>query len=160
MGIYLKQHRMKILYTCFKGKNNSSYQLLAGISGDKLCLTNSYEGLKRDIISTSGTYDLVVMFGLDKSLKNGIRVETAAEYDGCRKTTEIDAVKIKEFLEEKGVKCTISHVPTKYLCNAAYWHMLHKVDGRAVFFHIPSLKNMSEEMMEKVVDCMESIDLI
>lgn len=151
---------MKILYTCFKGKNNSSFRLSAGISGDKLYLTNSFEGLKRDIISASGTYDLVVMLGLDKNLKNSIRVETAAEYDGCRRTTEIDVERIKDFLEEKGVKCTISHMPAKYLCNAAYWHMLHKTDGRAVFFHIPALKNMPEEMMEKAADCMAGIENI
>ena len=33
---------MNILFTAFKGKNNSSAVLLDMISGDKLYLTNSY----------------------------------------------------------------------------------------------------------------------
>ena len=104
---------MKILYTGFKGKNNASCQLLSRITGDKLFLTNSFAGLKRDIISISGKYDLAIMFGLDKNLKNSIRVETVAEYDGCRMTTELDVKKMIEFLEMEGLKCAISCIPTK-----------------------------------------------
>ena len=64
---------MKVLYTGFKGKNNSSCQLLSKITGEKVYLTNSF-------------------------------------------------------------------------------------DGRAVFIHIPSLKNMSKSMMEKLVSCMAEIE--
>lgn len=42
---------MRVLYTGFKGKNNSSYQLVSNISGEKLFLTNSFEGLKKDIVN-------------------------------------------------------------------------------------------------------------
>lgn len=42
----------------------------------------------------------------------------------------------------------------EYLCNAAYYHMLQKTDEKAVFVHLPSLKNMSEDMMERIVNCM------
>lgn len=39
--------------------------------------------------------------------------------------------------------------------NAAYFHMLKKYTGRVVFVHIPSSKNMSEEMfvnLRKVIE--------
>lgn len=62
---------MNILYVAFKGKNNASYQLLSNLNGDKLLLTNSHDGLKRDIDMKSEQYDLIFMFGIDKTL-NGI----------------------------------------------------------------------------------------
>ncbi len=71
---------MKILYTGFKGKNNSSYQLIQSIQGNKLLLTNSFEGLRRDIENIDLFYDLAIMFGLDKTLKNRVRIECVAEY--------------------------------------------------------------------------------
>jgi len=36
--------------------------------------------------------------------------------------------------------------------------MLEKTDGRAIFIHIPSVKNMSELMMEKISVCMKNIE--
>ena len=73
---------MRVLYTGFKGKNNSSYQLVSNISGEKLFLTNSFEGLKKDIVNVKDSYDLVVMFGLDTSLKDAVRIERVAELEG------------------------------------------------------------------------------
>lgn len=148
---------MKYLFTAFKGKNNSSYQLLSQIAGEKLFLTNSFEGLKRDIENCSDTYDIVIMFGLDKNLKNKVRIEKVAEYDGGIETTKLNIEMIKNGLTENKVECLISDTPTKYLCNAAYFHMLKKTDGKAVFVHIPSLKNMSEEMINNIVNSMEKI---
>ena len=72
---------MQILYTGFIGKNNSSYQLLQSIEGNKLFLTNSFEGLRRDIEKHDGKYDCSVMLGLDKTLKNEVRIECAVEYE-------------------------------------------------------------------------------
>lgn len=54
---------LKILYTGFKGKNNSSFQLLNKFPVAKVYLTNSFDGLKRDIMGISEDYDFVVMFG-------------------------------------------------------------------------------------------------
>lgn len=45
----------------------------------------------------------------------------------------------------------ISKAPTKYLCNAAYYHMLKK-NPNTVFIHIPSLKGMNETLMNKLAD--------
>lgn len=145
-----------IIYTAFKGKNNSSCQLLSKISGEKLFLTNSFEGLKCDITRISDTYSLVMMFGVDTNLKDMVRIERVAEYDGREETTKIDCEMIRKHMEENDVRCIISEVPTRFLCNAAYYHMLQKTDGKAVFIHIPSLKNMTETMMGKLVNLIEN----
>ena len=53
---------MNILFTAFKGKNNSSAILLDKITGDKLYLTNSYVGLAKEINHLEQIYDVVQMF--------------------------------------------------------------------------------------------------
>ncbi len=65
---------------------------------------------------------------------------------------------IENYRNNRNHLCVVSKIPTKYLCNAAYFHMLQRVSGKAVFIHIPSLKNMSEGMMEEIVKCMEEIE--
>jgi len=147
--------KVKVLYTGFKGKYNSSYQLLSKASGETLALTNSFDGLKRDIMNITDSYDLVVMFGLDTSLKDKVRMEAVAELDGLKEMTKIDCNTIVRHMEENNIPCIVSETPTKYLCNAAYYHMLQKVEEKAVFIHIPSLKNMSGYMMENIVSCIE-----
>ena len=149
---------LRILYTGFKGKNNSSYQLLSKVSGEKIFLTNSFEGLRNDIANIVDQYDLVVMFGLDTSLKDMVRIEHVAHYNGVDEKTKIDCGAISRHMEEYLIPCTVSEIPTNYLCNAAYFYMLQKVAGKAVFIHIPSLKNMSEHTMEKIVKSMEKIE--
>lgn len=148
---------MRVLYTAFKGTNNSSYQLVSNILGEKLLLTNSFEGLKKDIMNFKDSYDLVVMFGLDTSLKDTVRIERVAELEGVEIVTKIDCDEICGCLATNGVRCAVSNIPTRYLCNAAYFHMLEKVSGEAVFIHIPSTKNMSEGLTEKIVKCMEEL---
>lgn len=148
---------LRVLYTGFKGKNNSSYQLLSKIFGQKLFLTNSFDGLKKDIMSITDRYDMVIMFGLDTSLRDMVRIESVAAMEGMIETTVVDCNDICRRLIASGIPCGVSEIPTKYLCNAAYYHMLQKVSGKAVFIHIPSLKNMSEGMAEKIVKCMEEV---
>lgn len=152
--------KMKVLYTGFKGKNNSSFRLLSKILGQKLFLTNSFEGLKKDIMGIMEQFDLVVMFGLDTSLKDEVRIETVAEWGDEERTTNVDCDEICRSMIASGVRCVVSNIPTKYLCNAAYFHMLQKFNGKAVFIHIPSLKNMSDDMMEKIVKCMEEVEYV
>ncbi len=148
-----------ILYTGFKGKNNSSCQLLQLIKGDKLFLTNSLEGVRRDIGQHEGQYDCSVMLGLDKTLKNEVRIDCAAEYEGVLYHTKLDAASVKELLDLEGVTCKISFTPTRYLCNAAYWHMLRKNHGKAIFIHIPTNKNMAGEMCGKLAKCLEKLEI-
>ena len=56
---------MNILFTAFKGKNNSSAILLDKITGDKLYLTNSYVGLAKEINHLEQIYDM-----LQKNFRN------------------------------------------------------------------------------------------
>ena len=81
-----------------------------------------------------------------------------AEHDRFEKATEANVEIIRNCFDEQSIECTISNVPTKYLCNAAYFHMLQKTGGRAVFIHIPTLKNLSEGLMKKIITCMEEIE--
>lgn len=148
---------VKILYTGFKGKNNSSFQLLSKLSGEKVHLTNSFDGLERDIVGISDNYDMVVMFGLDSNMKEMVRIELVAECEGAVEKSRLDCNALCRCLKESKIQCCVSEIPTRYLCNAAYYHMLRKVEGNAVFIHIPTMKNMSGIMLEKIVSCMEGI---
>ncbi|MBQ7358787.1 MAG: hypothetical protein IJW63_01685 [Lachnospiraceae bacterium] len=149
---------MRVLYTGFKGKNNSSYQLLAKISGQKLFLANSFDGLKKDIMNVVEEYDLVVMFGLDTRLKDAVRIEKVAEWENEKIITQLDCDEIHTNMVSCGICCAVSNIPTRYLCNAAYFHMLQKFSGKVVFIHIPPLKNMSESMVCKILESLEKIE--
>ena len=143
------------LYTAFKGKHNSSCCLLDKIDGDKLLLTNSFGGLKRDIDGIGKEYSTVYMFGLDKRLKNSVRVEPCAEKDGKKLFTKINTAEIIDKLTVSGLKCNLAENPTHYLCNEAYYFMLKKYDGRALFIHIPPLKYFSNETAEAVAKAVQ-----
>ncbi len=149
---------MRVLYTGFKGKNNSSYRLMQSIQGNKLLLTNSFGGLKRDIEKIELSFDLAIMFGLDKTLKNRVRIERTAEYEGVCLQTNLDVECIKDMFSECGIACDTAVTPTKYLCNAAYWHMLRKNNGNALFIHIPTIKNMDGEMWSKLNNCIKEFE--
>lgn len=148
---------MEILYTGFKGKHNSSYRLVEGLEGNKIFLTNSFGGLKKDIENINKTFDVVYMFGLDKNLKESVRIEKCANKDGKLIYTKIDLDYISKMLAHHGIKSSMSETPTAYLCNEAYYYMMEKMSGRAVFIHIPSMKNMTDELMEKLKDTVELI---
>lgn len=64
------------------GIGNSSNRIVSNFTGDKLFLTNSYTGLKRNIDSINDAYDFVYMFGLDRQLRGDIRIDSVAEKDG------------------------------------------------------------------------------
>ena len=148
---------MKILYTGFKGQYNSSYRLVNGIAGEKLFLTNSFEGLKNDIENIYEEFDAVYMFGLDKNLKNSVRIEKCASKDGELVYSKMKLDGIEKRLVQYGVENYISDTPTFYLCNEAYYHMLKKMNGRVVFIHIPSMKNITDELVEELKNTFELI---
>ncbi|MCR5116180.1 MAG: hypothetical protein K6A97_01585 [Lachnospiraceae bacterium] len=58
--------------------------------GEKLFLTNSYTGICKDIEDIRNTYDLVYMFGLDKTLKGSIRIDCVAIKDEMSLKSNID----------------------------------------------------------------------
>ena len=60
---------MKTLYIGFRGKNNTSSQIVNQLGEDILLLTNSFSGLEKDILSITESYDSIYMFGVDSSLK-------------------------------------------------------------------------------------------
>ena len=141
---------MKTLYTAFKGIHNASFQLVSQLSGDKFFLTNSFQGLEKDISSIDMEYDTVYMFGIDKKLRNSIRVETCANYNGELIDTSFDIVTLEKAIKDLGISCIISNKPTAYLCNAAYYYMLKK-NRNTVFIHIPSIKGMNNSLMNKLL---------
>ena len=90
------------------------------------------------------------MFGVDKTLTSTVRLEKVAFLDGETRTTGLDVEKLAASLNDVGISAVISETPTAYLCNVAYWHMLKKFPGRAVFIHIPTLKNVNDVFFEKM----------
>ena len=141
---------MSILYVAFKGTGNSANKIVRSISGDKLFLTNSYSGLKKDIDNISGTYDLVYMFGLDKKLKGNIRIDYVAQRGDVCLYSDVDFNSIAMNLSQNGIITNIGNTPTKYLCNEAYWYMLRKFNCHVIFFHVPSVKYITENFIEKI----------
>ncbi len=141
---------MRKLYTAFKGSHNTSFQLVNQINGDKLFLTNSFQGLEKDILSLRTDYDAIYMLGIDKNLKNSIRIETCANYNGELVNTLFDILSLEKEIKDSGIIYTVSNMPTAYLCNAAYYHML-KRNRNTVFIHIPSMKGMNPSLMNKLL---------
>ena len=142
---------MKILYVGFKGVKNTSYQLVSSFPGEHLYLTNSFSGLARDIDALEKDYDAVIMFGVDKSLSDTLRVERCAELDGELLETTLYADQLARWFCKNGIPCDISDIPTHYLCNDAYFRMLRKTNGKAVFVHIPGSRYMTQELMTGIL---------
>ena len=147
---------MKILFTAFKGVHNTSFQLVDQTAANYLLLTNSFQGLERDISFISDDYSTVYMFGVDKKLIDIVRIKTCAKYNDETVHTDFDIHYLETMLGSAGVSYTISDKPTRYLCNAAYYHMLKK-NPNTVFIHIPSLKGMSIELMNKLIKIFNDI---
>ena len=142
---------MEILYVGFKGVKNASYQLVSSFSGEHLFLTNSFAGLARDIDALEKDYDAVIMFGVDKSLSASLRVERCAQLHGETLKTKLYADQLARGFRENGIPCDISDTPTQYLCNAAYFRMLQKTNGKAIFIHIPGARCMTRELMAGIL---------
>ncbi len=141
---------MQALYVAFKGDGNSSNKIVRSLSGDKLFLTNSYNGLKKDIDHINGTYDVVYMFGLDKRLKGNVRIDCVAQRGEVCLYSDVDMNSIALALNKSGISSYIGNTPTQSLCNEAYWHMLKKCNCHVVFFHVPSIKYITDSFIDKV----------
>ena len=141
---------MSILYVAFKGNGNSANKVVRSLDGDKLFLTNSYNGLKKDIDNINSTYDLVYMFGLDKGLKGNIRIDCIARRGDVCLYSDVDYNSIAMNLSQNGIITDIGNTPTQYLCNEAYWYMLRKFNCHVIFFHVPSVKYVTENFIEKI----------
>ena len=142
---------MRILYVGFKGKNNTSFQLVSVLGGERLFLTNSFSGIERDIEAMNAEYDAVIMFGLDKTLSNAVRIENQAALHGDTLSTVLPTSQMVERFVKNGINCEISERTTHYLCNDAYYRMLRKTNGKAMSVHIPGSRYMTDELMAGIV---------
>ena len=146
----------KVLLTAFYGKYNASNMLVNMIDAnvDKLILTNSFVKLEQELNNTSlEEYDLILMFGINKFLKDETRLEQNAKLDD-KLDTRID-IKLTSELCNKYIKTSINNVPTKYLCNSAYYHALKK-NKYTLFIHIPGFSkitnmNLLADMIKKII---------
>ena len=137
------------LHIGFKGKNNASCILVKSISADSYLLTNSFEGLKRDIDFLDYSYDCIILFGIDKNLVDTVRIEKVAEKE-TKEYSLLNLENISAQLDAVGISNCLSDKPTHYLCNAAYWYLLRKFNGKVVLIHIPSIKNINKCFIEKL----------
>ena len=139
-----------ILYTGFRGIRNASGLLAQQMAQDCCLLTNSFSGLKRDIDAIDRAFDYAVMFGVDKELTDSIRIERAAEKEGARHSSSLDLEGLAESFRTAGLAAVVSDTPTSWLCNEAYWHMLREYNGRAVFIHIPTARNVDGMFVQRI----------
>lgn len=140
----------KVLFVGFKGKNNASGKLAAVISSEHLLLTNSFEGLKKDIDSAGEEYDRVILFGVDKTLTSSVRIEKSAAKDDKKIYSELDLSDLIGSIKAVEIEAEISDDPKNSLCNEAYWQALTKYAGRAVFIHIPTIRYADEMFLDKL----------
>ncbi len=140
----------KVLFVGFKGKNNASGKLAVLISSEHLLLTNSFEGLKKDIDSAGEEYDRVILFGVDKTLTSSVRIEKSAAKDYKKRNSKLNLPDLIESIKAVEIEAEISDDPKNSLCNDAYWQALTKYAGRAVFIHIPTIKYADERFLDKM----------
>lgn len=141
---------MSTLYVSFKGNGNSANKIVRSLNGEKVFLTNSYNGLKKDIDNINGIYDSVYMFGVDKNLKGIVRIECVAQKGDVCLYSDIDCNSIAVKFNKSGIITDLGNIPVQSLCNDAYWYMLRKCNCHAVFFHVPSIKYITEDFIEKI----------
>ena len=95
------------LHIGFKGKNNASCILVKSISADSYLLTNSFEGLKRDIDFLDHSYDCIILFGIDKNLVDTVRIEKVAE-KGTKEYSLLNLENMSAQLDAVGISNCLS----------------------------------------------------
>lgn len=146
---------MKVLLTAFYGKYNASNLLVNMIDAnvDKLILTNSFIKLEKELNNISlDKYDLILMFGINKFLKDEIRLEQVAKLNDQLESS-LDLLSLKSICD-KYIKTSINKISTKYLCNSAYYHTLMK-NSNTLFIHIPGFSKISN--MNLLIDMISEL---
>lgn len=141
---------LKILYTAFNGKENSSKVLLDKISSNnRLYLKNSFITSVRQLEDElkKNNYDLIISFGQALLDKDTIQIETKAKGD-YEYETQYNYEKIRRKLETK-YKVIISKDAGNYLCNNLYYSGLKLIKEKSlktnmIFIHIPKIKNITD----------------
>ena len=141
---------MKILFTAFKGKNNSSKILLDKIDcANKLYLTNSFVTsviqLEKELKKTQ--YDLIISFGQAPLEMDTVKIETTGKKNVEYKT-KYNYLALKNKLD-RNFKTIISNNAGTYLCNNIYFCGLKYIEENnlktnMIFIHIPMLNNISD----------------
>ena len=136
---------MKILYTGFKGKNNASCQLVELINAnDKVLLTNSFEGIKKDLAKISlESYDLIIMFGINKNLEDKLIIEINSNLNLEYLNTKVNYDELKSMISDNDIEVDLNFKPTKYLCNYAYHNALLR-NKNSIFIHIPGISKITD----------------
>lgn len=144
---------MKILYTAFNGKSNSSKILLDNIiveEDNKLYLKNSFKTsveqlskkLKKD------RYDLIISFGQAPIDKETIKIETRGNGIDYFET-DYDYNNLKKLFEKNGFNVVISKDAGNYLCNNIYYNGLkhireNNLKCKMIFVHISQIDNIND----------------
>ena len=150
---------MKILYTAFNGKDNSSKILLDKIMAentDKLYLRNSFDTSVKQLINKLKNYELIISFGQAPLDTDTIKIEVFGKKENTLYNTDFNYSKIKEDIENTGFKVYISEDAGNFLCNNLYYHGLkyikeNNVNCKMIFIHIPKIENLSDvDLLAKV----------
>ena len=151
---------MKILYTAFNGKSNSSKVLLDNIKcneSDKLYLKNSFvtsiNQLKNKLVENN--YDLIISFGQAPLNYNNIKIEIHGKNNTDIYNTNYDFSKLGYKLKLNGFNVIISHDAGNYLCNNIYYYGLKYISEQnlncdMIFVHIPRLDNIDISLLSKL----------
>ena len=136
---------MKVLYTGFKGKNNASCQLIDLINPDnKILITNSFDGIKKDLDNISlESYYLIIMFGINKNLKDKLIIEINSNLNAEHLNTKVNYDKLKSMMCNNGIEVDLNFNPTKYLCNYASHNALLR-NKNSIFIHIPGISKITD----------------
>ena len=142
---------MKILYTAFNGKDNSSKILLDKIivdNKDKLYLRNSFDTSVKQLIKKLKKYESIISFGQAPLDKDTIKIEVIGKKENTLYNTDFNYSKIKEDIEKTGFKVYISEDAGNFLCNNLYYNGLkyikeNNINCKMIFIHIPKIENIS-----------------
>jgi pyroglutamyl peptidase len=144
---------MKILYTAFNGKSNSSKILLDNIiveEDNKLYLKNSFKTSAEQLSNKlkKDRYDLIISFGQAPIDKETIKIETRGNGIDYFET-DYDYNNLKKLFEKNGFNVVISKDAGNYLCNNIYYNGLkyireNNLKCKMIFVHIPQIDNIND----------------
>ena len=144
---------MKILYTAFNGKSNSSKILLDNLiveEDNKLYLKNSFKTSVEQLSNKlkKDKYDLIISFAQAPIDKETIKIETRGNGIDYFET-DYDYNNLKKLFEKNGFNVVISKDAGNYLCNNIYYNGLkyireNNLKCKMIFVHIPQIDNIND----------------
>ncbi len=141
---------MQYTFVGFKGKNNPSFEVVKELGGT-IFLTNSFQGIKKDISNLQDISSTIILFGLNSKLKNSLQIEYVSQFETEVVVSTADSSEIKEVCAELEIK--ENRIPSKYYCNYAYYLLLKKYKGNVLLIHIP----FSKEFRNKIISCFKNL---